>query len=614
MAETSPYAINTQQSETVSETVEVLAAVTEKKITKPSKTCSVDALLHKYEHKLVASYLSKENHISPNQNTLFYLERIGIKYRCFSSSLLPICVPILIGLFALIFHSILGLSSQFYLCSGSGVRHNFFKPCFINDMDFDANYHGTSFKADKSQIHRNQFKRNTLKAMDMNATLVLNTTSEAYHKFKSAQPSYMTKVMLLYDIAFEAEQSWVYYNDNGTYYKKNEIVGPRLETIMWVWVAGLGLELSVDVSHDSVDSLWFEYSQWLKTFIELRAKVTDVVNDDEMYGFAFSRTHWLKFHDFNNSRSTLLSIIKVLKNTFDIWGIIVLYLHVHYLFIKMGRNKTYSPVLYSVAVAMRGGIGYDEEAATENRKRTEELLKKSFFRFHLPLLGLLGFFRYGVFLHVLILQAYTWLYTIGLFCAFFMTCEVFTYIVLLWVHLDTHVENVRRTAELLMLEQEEISDSEVAKHYADVIASLQVFCSEHSPLMAGFLWVGGSPMVTSALSISKAILGGNIDGLNMEDLVVFFLTSFMVMKLLHKMASIKVEHERLESLISYKELERPWSGIDALSSSRGCVRIYNIPIDYSKMLIVPEAVCALFLAALVPIVLQELNIDEGGAL
>ena len=121
-------------------------------------------------------------------------------------------------------------------------------------------------------------------------------------------------------------------------------------------------------------------------------------------------------------------------------------------------------------------------------------------------------------------------------------------------------------------------------------------------------------MVTSALSISKAILGGNIDGLNMEDLVVFFLTSFMVMKLLHKMASIKVEHERLESLISYKELERPWSGIDALSSSRGCVRIYNIPIDYSKMLVVPEAVCALFLAALVPIVLQELNIDEGGAL
>jgi hypothetical protein len=32
------------------------------------------------------------------------------------------------------------------------------------------------------------------------------------------------------------------------------------------------------------------------------------------------------------------------------------------------------------------------------------------------------------------------------------------------------------------------------------------------------------------------------------------------------------------------------------------------------MLVVPEAVCALFLAALVPIVLQELNIDEGGAL
>ena len=218
-----------------------------------------------------------------------------------------------------------------------------------------------------------------------------------------------------------------------------------------------------------------------------------------------------------------------------------------------------------------------------------------------------------------------------------MAVSAFTFAPLIWSHVDTHIKNVRRTGQMCMglvltesnsgrdgKQDNKVNFREIARHYAEVIYSLDMFCREWRVLVCLFMLAAGSPALTNTLMACKLIAEGK--PVPTSIFIVGFSTVCVVTALLGKMASLKTEHDRLRDLVSLRRLGgsaglggRQLSGLEVkdddavlvlinLSKSRGAVRfIGNMKVTYGVMMAVPEAVLALLAAALLPIIASEIS-------
>ena len=92
--------------------------------------------------------------------------------------------------------------------------------------------------------------------------------------------------------------------------------------------------------------------------------------------------------------------------------------------------------------------------------------------------------------------------------------------------------------------------------------------------------------------------------------VVVCSTGCVFSSILWKISRVHIEHRRLASLVAYRKLDGALSGMDALARTRGSVRIFNVPVTPRALLLVPELVAGLAVAALVPVLARELGTND----
>lgn len=359
----------------------------------------------------------------------------------------------------------------------------------------------------------------------------------------------------------------------------------------------------------------------------------------------WNRAKWQKKHDHNDLSISTLNLIT------SVWGSAIEG-PVRITLVFLGRVKLArallaqrdTPVLHSVAIGTHMERHSDEMAALEVKTRLERVLLKTFFGITLP-----AFFGFGLGAYNLLdpepYVFFTPFWTVCRFASFLMTVSAFTFAPLIWSHIDTHIKNVRRTGQMctgLMLteshngegggnvkqKEDKVDFIKIARHYAEVVYSLDVFCREWSELVCFFLIAAGSPALTSTISVCKLISEGR--PVPSPYLIVLFSTGCVVTTVLGKMASVKTEHDRLRDFVSLRRLggcggpshsegRRP-SGPEVkenddavlvlinLSKSRGAVRIFgNTKVTYGVMMAVPEALLALIATALLPVIASEIS-------
>ena len=75
-----------------------------------------------------------------------------------------------------------------------------------------------------------------------------------------------------------------------------------------------------------------------------------------------------------------------------------------------------------------------------------------------------------------------------------------------------------------------------------------------------------------------------------------------------------VEHQRLAMLVSYRRLNGALTGLHTLATHRGTVLLFNnTPLTPSAIRLVPEVIGSVLVAALIPVLVRELQGEVGQA-
>ena len=579
---------------------------------------SNDAMLLAFERARLSARCAQSNSVSTSPRSHFLLAVNALRCKCGGSSRVArqgIYLQILISFVLLILGLLYDLQSlrfSMQYCTFTGMAHaDKNLRCLLPRMDFGRNYHNaTAYYGDDEHF------------------LGLENNSEIQSvvaAFDDTPPdeNFMNRALALFDViaAVQTNLKGV-ANATGSAAKGEPAKAVRADVILAVVKAALPLDTNPETFHHLSTDVYRSDAEW-------------------------NRDQWQKKHDhFGLSRSTLVRLITFMSNVVEGPVRITLVFLGRVKLAKAFLARRDTPVLYSVAIGANTGRRNDEMAELEVKTRLDRVLLKTFFGVNLPAFFGFGFGAYNI-VSPEMYNFHTPFWLVCIWASFLMTVSAFTFAPLIWSHIDTHIKNVRRTGQMcmgLMLterdsdkggngnmggnrKQGKVDFREIARHYAEVIYSLDIFCREWSLLICLFMLAAGSPALTNTLIICKLISEGK--PVPSPYLIVLFSTGSVVTAVLGKMASVKTEHDRLRDFVSLRRLGgsagrdrlegRDASGLEAkeddavlvlinLSKSRGAVRIIgNMKVTYGVMMSVPEALLALIAAALLPVIASEIS-------
>lgn len=465
-------------------------------------------------------------------------------------------------------HHILIATTLSYACVPAVSNTYVYGPCLVDRLDFES-------------------------AMRSNDTIITQEIQgfvDAWEKERK-EGTWLSQMGALHDLFIAAERV-----DNGTtvgYAADGRGSQTRegklsLAYALEGWKVGLGLDPTLPTTTATMDFLaWYHEIRKLEYT---------------------TRVQWVDRNDFFEQKSALMTLINYFDHTFQALNRFSVVLYVKWLFTKMSlRDMNPTPILYSVAVA--DIASRTDSSRREIRSRTERVLLKDILLLTGPLFVIFAFTIYPLDPNSPARITQSWMTYISAWAALLGTIQTFACLPLIWAHIDTHLMNVRGTASLVL---KNVPPEIISKHYADTVASLQLFCDIYSPVMLGAIAAAGFAALTNTLIVARGIMKVNLGGEHVAATIVTISTGVALMSLLWKISRVHVEHQRLAMLVSYRRLNGALTGLHNLATHRGTVLLFNnTPLTPAAIRLVPEVIGSVLVAALIPVLARELQ-GEGG--